>query len=554
MLRKLSLFIFFLLFISNMALANNVTVTNVALQNLNSTNGTIEVKFDLNWENYYSGTDGNSQPYFDAAWVFVKIYRSDTGVWDHAKLISGGTVGDYSATTKLGITSDGVGAFCSPGSNQTLIWNYASVPVSMTIASPCVVTYNSHNLAANAEVVFSTNGALPTGITAGTTYYVKSPAANTFNISATPGGAAINTSGSQSGQHRMQASSLMFPSAVQARVFAIEMAYIPQGSFSLGSGGSEISAFYLYPTTTNTYTVSSENAITVGTTNGNLYYPNGSGSPGDRAGPLPAAFPKGYNGFYIMKYEISQGQYADFLNTLTSTQASNRYPNISSYRHTISGSYQNYAASRPHRACNWISWADVAAYADWAGLRPFTELEFEKVCRGGGIAAVANEYVWGTIDAPVAATTISGTENGTETITNAGANCAFNNTTFTGGDGGTGPLRCGIFATSSSTRVTSGAAYYGVMDLAGSLWERVVSVGSSAGRAFTGLNGDGFLDSSGNANVSNWPGTNASGTGIRGGTWDFGATGARTSDRNYASGNDSPRYQYYGGRAVRTAQ
>lgn len=75
--------------------------------------------------------------------------------------------------------------------------------VTVTIASPAVVTWTGHGLAAGAAVVFTTSGALPTGITAGTTYYVISTglATDTFRISATPGGSAVNTSGSQSGTH-----------------------------------------------------------------------------------------------------------------------------------------------------------------------------------------------------------------------------------------------------------------------------------------------------------------------------------------------------------------
>ena len=78
--------------------------------------------------------------------------------------------------------------------------------VTMTIASPAVITWNAHGLAANTPIVFTTTGALPTGITAGTVYYVLSPTTNTFNISATAGGAAINTSGTQSGTHTATAS------------------------------------------------------------------------------------------------------------------------------------------------------------------------------------------------------------------------------------------------------------------------------------------------------------------------------------------------------------
>lgn len=77
---------------------------------------------------------------------------------------------------------------------------------TITIASPGVVTKASHGLAAGDRVVFTTSGALPTGITAGTPYYVIATGltANDFQFSATSGGAAINTSGSQSGTHTLR--------------------------------------------------------------------------------------------------------------------------------------------------------------------------------------------------------------------------------------------------------------------------------------------------------------------------------------------------------------
>jgi hypothetical protein len=73
--------------------------------------------------------------------------------------------------------------------------------VTMTIASPCVVTYTGHGMVNGAGVIFSTTGALPTGVVAGTLYYVINRATDTFQIAATQGGAAINSSGSQSGVH-----------------------------------------------------------------------------------------------------------------------------------------------------------------------------------------------------------------------------------------------------------------------------------------------------------------------------------------------------------------
>lgn len=76
---------------------------------------------------------------------------------------------------------------------------------TISIASPGVVTCNDHGLQNGAGVKLFTTGALPTNLTAGTLYYVINRAANTFQLSATQGGSAINTTGSQSGSHRFEA-------------------------------------------------------------------------------------------------------------------------------------------------------------------------------------------------------------------------------------------------------------------------------------------------------------------------------------------------------------
>jgi hypothetical protein len=75
--------------------------------------------------------------------------------------------------------------------------------VTITIASPAVITWTSHGSTVNAPVVFTTTGDLPTGLVAGTIYYVlgSSITADTFQVSSSPGGSAINTSGTQSGTH-----------------------------------------------------------------------------------------------------------------------------------------------------------------------------------------------------------------------------------------------------------------------------------------------------------------------------------------------------------------
>lgn len=79
--------------------------------------------------------------------------------------------------------------------------------VAISIASPGVITWDGHGFVDGAPVKFSTTGALPTGLTAGTQYYVKSPTAAGFSVAAAAGGAAINTSGTQSGVHTATVSS-----------------------------------------------------------------------------------------------------------------------------------------------------------------------------------------------------------------------------------------------------------------------------------------------------------------------------------------------------------
>lgn len=73
--------------------------------------------------------------------------------------------------------------------------------VTISPASPGVVTWTNHGLAAGAPIVFSTTGALPTGMTSGTIYYVLADTRDTFKLATSIGGTAINTSGSQSGVH-----------------------------------------------------------------------------------------------------------------------------------------------------------------------------------------------------------------------------------------------------------------------------------------------------------------------------------------------------------------
>lgn len=74
---------------------------------------------------------------------------------------------------------------------------------TITIASPAVFTTTAHGLVAGDKIRITTTGSLPTGLATGTDYYVISAglSANDFRVSTSRGGAAVNTSGSQSGTH-----------------------------------------------------------------------------------------------------------------------------------------------------------------------------------------------------------------------------------------------------------------------------------------------------------------------------------------------------------------
>lgn len=79
---------------------------------------------------------------------------------------------------------------------------------TVTVASPAVFTATNHGLVAGDKISLTTTGALPTGLASNTDYYVISTGLTTsaFQVSTSRGGAAVNTSGTQSGTHTLYAS------------------------------------------------------------------------------------------------------------------------------------------------------------------------------------------------------------------------------------------------------------------------------------------------------------------------------------------------------------
>ena len=140
------------------------------------------------------GTDieleGLEWKFIDTGFGYVQI----TGYTD-SKNVTAIVQGDY--PLPMGVSYGGtyvektIAAMSNPQSSTVTISN----------ASPAVVTWNSHGLSNGNKVSFSTTGSLPSPLTINTTYYVVSAGANTFQLSLTLGGASINTTTAGSGTH-----------------------------------------------------------------------------------------------------------------------------------------------------------------------------------------------------------------------------------------------------------------------------------------------------------------------------------------------------------------
>ena len=309
------------------------------------------ITFNISWENSWNANVAPTN--WDAVWVFIKYQDCNTRLWAHAGLST--VSGDHSAASPLQVdpVSDGRGVFIRRSALGGGNISATTITLKMTIP------------------------------------------AGTYNY----------------------------------KVFGIEMVNAPQGAFDIGDA-------------TSTSTFNSISVTAASQSGGITSAAIGGGGPS-----IPATFPVGYNSFYCMKYEISQLQYVEFLNSLTFPQQQSRVtsdPTSAAGTYVVYGGYAyrngivietpgNNAAIPAVFGCDAttgvvnnindgqsiamsnLSWADLAAYLDWAALRPMTELEFEKVCRGT-MPRVAGEYPWGdTTINPFYSSTIENALQPTET-------------------------------------------------------------------------------------------------------------------------------------------
>lgn len=98
--------------------------------------------------------------------------------------------------------------------------NYANPIITMTIASPCVVTLEPHGLNVGDTIQFFTDTLLPTGVVADQVYYVNNVLdINDFTFSLTAGGASVNTSGTQSGTQTITSNNVISFTGLRSEVF-----------------------------------------------------------------------------------------------------------------------------------------------------------------------------------------------------------------------------------------------------------------------------------------------------------------------------------------------
>jgi hypothetical protein len=283
------------------------------------------------------------------------------------------------------------------------------------------------------------------------------------------------------------------------KVFAIEMVYVPQGSFYVGAPVTsdeanliEDQVLYQYTAGTGnssnpTYmpmNITSENAIFNGLIRTSYITSKG----------IPAGFPKGYDAFYCMKHEVSNEQLVAYFNAIgTDVTWLNqlgcngnplKYFNTSlsqdtvdiigtltanGFEFTCEPGYENHPAM--------MTPFTLASYLNWAGLSLMTELQYVKACRGP-LYPVKNETAAGI--------------NASTYLYGSAADTFFTNLNTPNeklkrhySAPNTDKLRrCGFAADSTTNRITSNASFYGILNMTDNAYEITVSISDT--NTFTG--------------------------------------------------------------------
>jgi hypothetical protein len=399
--------------IVNSASANNMLVQNVTTLGNDPVNKTIQVQFDISWDNSWRDAIN-----YDAAWIFMK-FKDANGLWQHAQLNQTGFTNGTGTANTLQVTSDKIGS-----------WLYRSALGSGT----------------------------------------------------------FNATGMQL-QWNYGLSGLTNVTGLEVRVFAVEMVYVPEGEFNATKmffDNTEFCRnFRSFSAPGNNFPVINNRISPT------LEYNDGvqlsvrikgdAGIDTNNDGVIDnTLYPTGFKAFYCYKYELTEQQYADFLNTLTSSQITTL--GVAGTAITLTNG--QYFSSAPNKACGNANANRILSFADWSGLRNISFLEINKASYGP-LQPVFYEEGTGC-SGPCSPFPIL-SKYGYPTSGNGNIVIGLNNV--------------GSLSNSNTNRAQSGASYYGIMDLTGNAKEPIVSLSYLN---YNNSNGDGLLSVNGLFNNNLW--------------------------------------------------
>jgi hypothetical protein len=334
-----------LLLIGNHAAkGNDIRLNNISLVAQNSIDGHVSLQFDLAWNNAWRLPASLPPANWDAAWVFAKFR---IGFVNPSFTVASAVAGASSLTVnttdglRVGMPiriTDGTGSLAT-NSRITAIDTTTKI---IDISSPTTAALTNAQL--EAERIWEHAWLHESGHSVPGGASLQLGLANegsTFNASTNPGlGVFIYKSADGQGSFSAAGIRLRWNYEVQGvldgdildiRLYAVEMVHQPSGAFVVGSGGSELNSFTAADASSGApvpFSIGASAPSLQGndpaSSASNLSARGALDLSGTTTANLATGFPSGFAAFYLMKYELSQQQYADFLNSLSRQQQAAR--------------------------------------------------------------------------------------------------------------------------------------------------------------------------------------------------------------------------------------